>query len=85
LNLPTADTTDVVHFTPREQQILAIMREGVLSFKAIAAELRARHGLKTNHRTVEAHITSIARKISLHVGQERHGRILGVVSFLLRN
>jgi DNA-binding NarL/FixJ family response regulator len=61
--------------TPREQETLGLMAEG-LSNAAIAARL------VVTERAVEKHVTSIFGKLRLPASPESHRRVLAVLAFL---
>jgi DNA-binding NarL/FixJ family response regulator len=61
--------------TPREQETLGLMAEG-LSNAAIAARLFV------TERAVEKHVTSIFGKLRLPASPESHRRVLAVLAFL---
>jgi len=61
--------------SPREQEILSLMAEG-LSNSAIAARVFL------TDRGVEKHVTSIFQKLHLPVAADTHRRVLAVVAFL---
>ena len=63
--------------TPREQEVLALMAEG-LSNSGIAARLYVAEG------TVEKHVKSILSKLDLPETNEGHRRVLAVISYLER-
>jgi DNA-binding NarL/FixJ family response regulator len=63
--------------TDRERQVLTLIAEG-LSNRAIAGRL------VVTERTVEAHVTSIFRKLDLAETTNQHRRVLAVLAFLRR-
>lgn len=65
----------LVHLSPRELEVLALMAEG-RSNAGIARQLWVTEG------TIEKHVRSILRKLRLPEGEDDHRRVLAVVTYL---
>jgi DNA-binding NarL/FixJ family response regulator len=68
-------SSPAVELTEREQEVLALVAEG-LSNQAIAARL------VINERTVETHTTRIFTKLGLAQSPELHRRVMAVLTYL---
>jgi DNA-binding NarL/FixJ family response regulator len=75
VHLPLAIASGVVELTEREQEVLALVAEG-LSNQAIAQRL------VINERTVETHTARIFTKFGLSQSPEIHRRVMAVLAYL---